>query len=107
MAGPLGVGTVGIGGVAAEHLRAFLNNPRVAVVALCTRDEPRARQRLERAGVEIGDARFTRYDDLLASDEVDIMSIGTPNHLHAAQAVAAARAGKHFLQEQPARTRRR
>src|SRR5439155_20557609 len=35
------------------------------------------------------------------SDEVDIVSITTPNHLHAAQAVAAARAGKHFVLEKP------
>jgi predicted dehydrogenase len=32
---------------------------------------------------------------------VDIVSITTPNHLHAAQAVAAAGAGKHFVLEKP------
>src|SRR5439155_25242246 len=42
-----------------------------------------------------------RYEDLLESAEVDIVSITTPNHLHAGQAVAAARAGKHFVLEKP------
>ena len=32
---------------------------------------------------------------------MDIVSITTPNHLHAGQAVAAARAGKHFVLEKP------
>jgi predicted dehydrogenase len=32
---------------------------------------------------------------------VDIISIATPNHLHAAQAVAAANAGKHMVIEKP------
>jgi hypothetical protein len=38
----------------------------------------------------------TSYDEVLAAPDVDIVSISTPNHLHAGQAVAA-RAGKHLL----------
>ncbi|HVL69501.1 MAG TPA: Gfo/Idh/MocA family oxidoreductase [Vicinamibacterales bacterium] len=102
MSAPLGVGIVGVGWVAVEHLRAFLNNPRVRVAALCTRNEARARERLAGAAVQVPGARFVRrYSDLLAADDIDIISIATPNHLHAAQAVAAARAGKHFLLEKP------
>jgi predicted dehydrogenase len=102
MTKPLGVAIVGIGWVGMEHLKAFLNNPHVAVVALGTRDEARARDRLRHAGLQVPGARFTRrYADLLAARDVDIVSIATPNHLHAAQAVAAARAGKHFLLEKP------
>lgn len=102
MSSPLGVGIAGVGWVAVEHLRAFLSNPRVSVVALVTRNEARARERLDRAGIQLPDVRFTRrYADLLESGDVDIVSIATPNHLHAGQAVAAARAGKHFLLEKP------
>ena len=54
------------------------------------------------AGVSVPEARFTtRYRDLLSAPDIDIISIATPNHLHAAQAVAAAKAGKHFLLEKP------
>ena len=38
---------------------------------------------------------------MLAAPDVDIVSIATPNHLHAEQAVAAAQAGKHLLLEKP------
>lgn len=98
----LGVGLVGPGWVAAQHLQAFLNNPHTRIVALCGRDQARARRRLAEAGVRVPDARFTtRYRDLLAARDVHIISIATPNHLHAAQAVAAANAGKHILLEKP------
>jgi predicted dehydrogenase len=98
----LGVGLVGVGWVAAQHLQAFQANPHARIVALCGRNEARARQKLADAGVHLPDARFTRaYKDLLDSPDIDIISIATPNHLHADQAVAAARAGKHLLLEKP------
>lgn len=98
----LGVGVVGIGWVAGEHLRAFVRNPHVRIAMLCDREEASARDRLARAGIDVAGARFTRrYADMLESDDVDIVSIATPNHLHASQAVAAARAGKHILLEKP------
>ncbi|MEW5981319.1 MAG: Gfo/Idh/MocA family oxidoreductase [Acidobacteriota bacterium] len=98
----LGVGVVGVGWVAQEHLRAFLRNPHVRVTMLCDRDEVRTRSKLRAAGLDVGEARFTRrYQDLLDSPDVDIVSIATPNHLHAKEAVRAANAGKHILLEKP------
>src|SRR5216684_5459534 len=98
----LGVGISGIGWCASEHIKAFLKNPHCDVRFLHGRDEGRTRAKLVRYGVQVPGARFTkRYEDLLESDEVDIVSITTPNHLHADQAVAAARAGKHFVLEKP------
>jgi predicted dehydrogenase len=59
-------------------------------------------RRVRDAGIALQNVRFTRrYADLLESADVDIVSISTPNHLHAEQAVAAARAGKHILLEKP------
>lgn len=42
-----------------------------------------------------------RFDDLLARDDVDAVVICSPNALHAAQAQAALRAGKHVLVQKP------
>jgi predicted dehydrogenase len=98
----LGVGLSGIGWCASEHIKAFLKNPHTEVRVLHGRDEGRVREKLQRYGLSLPDARFTRrYEDLLDADDVDIVSITTPNHLHADQAVAAARAGKHFVLEKP------
>jgi len=98
----LGVGISGIGWCAAEHIKAFLKNPHTEVRLLHGRDEARVREKLSGYGVAVPGARFTaRYEDLLQSEDIDIVSITTPNHLHATQAVAAARAGKHFVLEKP------
>ena len=44
---------------------------------------------------------YDRYEDLLADPDVDVVLITTPNALHADQAVAAARAGKHVFCDKP------
>lgn len=98
----LGVGISGIGWCASEHIKAFSKNPHAEVRMLHGRDEGRVREKLARYGVDVPAARFTkRYEDLLEADDVDVVSITTPNHLHAGQAVAAARAGKHIVLEKP------
>jgi len=38
---------------------------------------------------------------MLASPDIHIVSIATPHHLHVAQGVAAAKAGKHIMLEKP------
>jgi predicted dehydrogenase len=74
----------------------------VRVTWLHGRDEARARTTLEKHDLHLPDARLTtRYEDLLEAGDVDIISIATPNDMHAAQAVAAAKAGKHFVLEKP------
>ena len=100
--GKLGVGVSGIGWCAAQHIVAFQRNPHVEIRWLHGRDEERIRQTLARSGLSLPSARVTtRYEDLLDAPDVDIVSITTPNHLHAGQAVAAARAGKHIVLEKP------
>jgi predicted dehydrogenase len=42
---------------------------------------------------------FTRYEDLLEADVCEAVMLATPMQLHAPQAVAALRAGKHVLSE--------
>jgi predicted dehydrogenase len=98
----LGVAVCGIGWCASQHIRAFMQNPQARVVCLCARDVERARANLAKNGVAVPDARITTsYAEVLESRDVDVVAIATPNHLHAEEAVAAARAGKHLLLEKP------
>jgi predicted dehydrogenase len=100
--GKLGVAIAGVGWCASQHITAFHRNPHTAITWLCARDAAHARENLNKYGIALPHARMTTsYDELLASDDVDIVSITTPNHLHADEAVAAARAGKHFILEKP------
>lgn len=49
-----------------------------------------------------GWARWTdRWEDIAADPQVELVDLGTPNHLHREQAVAMLRAGKHVACEKP------
>jgi predicted dehydrogenase len=100
--GKLGVAVCGTGWCALQHITAFQRNPHVGVGWICARDAERGRAALAAHGILLPGARITTsYADVLGAPDVDIVSIATPNHLHAEQAVAAAQAGKHFLLEKP------
>ena len=97
----LGVAIVGAGWCASQHIAAFQRNPRTRITWICGRDLERTRAASASAGV-IDNVRITTdYEAVLAARDVDIVSITTPNHLHADQAVAAAKAGKHIVLEKP------
>jgi predicted dehydrogenase len=100
--GRLGVAVCGSGWCASQHIAAFQRNPHTALTWICGRNVERTRAALAKAGLTLPGVRITaRYDEVLDASDVDIVSIATPNHLHADQAVAAARAGKHFILEKP------
>jgi predicted dehydrogenase len=95
----LGIGLVGLGWVAGAHIETFKSVTGARVVAVCSR------RQLDEAALErqygLPLRAYRRYEDLLADPEVDVIDICTPHPLHAGQAVAAARAGKHLIIEKP------
>ncbi len=95
----LRIGLVGLGSVAGAHIDAFKVVKGARVTAVCSRRplDPEALARQYGQPLRV----YQRYEDLLADREVDVIDICTPHPLHAAQAVAAARAGKHLLLEKP------
>lgn len=68
------------------------------LVAVCSRDLSRAREYATTFGFE---RAYDDYSALLEDDQVDVVYLATPNHLHARQTVQAAQAGKHVLVEKP------
>jgi predicted dehydrogenase len=101
--GKLGVGICGVGWCGAQHIQAFQKNPHTEVTWLYGGgDEQRTRASAARHKVDLPQARIARtFDELISAPDVDIVSIASPNHLHADQAVAAAAAGRHILLEKP------
>src|SRR5262250_1854911 len=98
----LGVAVCGSGWCASQHIKAFQKNRHTAVTWIVGRDLERAHAALAKNGVDVSAIRLTTsLDEALAAPEVNIVSIATPNHLHAGEAVRAARAGKHFVLEKP------
>ncbi|BCM93771.1 4-carboxy-2-hydroxymuconate-6-semialdehyde dehydrogenase [Abditibacteriota bacterium] len=96
----LGAAIFGAGWVATQHARAYQNCPRTELVAIGSRREESARNLADGCGADQA-LIFTDFEDILARDEVDIISITTPPELHPELAIRAARAGKHLCIEKP------
>ena len=77
---------------------ALRRSDRSIPVAVSSRDPSRSRDYATRQGLPIA---FGSYGDLIDSDEVDVVYISLPNHLHAEWSIAALEAGKHVLCEKP------
>lgn len=100
-----GVAIWGAGWVAAAHARAYLANAMLGarIVAVGSRRESSAQGLIAQHRLD-GTRVYTEYDALLRDPEVQIVSLCTPNGQHAAEAIAAAQAGKHLLIEKPVAT---
>ena len=95
---PLRVGVVGLGYAGEQHLKNFTRMPNVQAVALAGLEE----ERLQELGGRYGVQNLHRsWEDLVARDDLDVVSIGAPNHLHAPIAIAALKGGRHVLCEKP------
>lgn len=92
------VGVIGAGGAGRLlHLPALKQVEGVEIVALADSREERAQKVAQAFGVP---KACTDYRELLAED-LDLVTIGLPNYLHAEVSCAALEAGKHVLVEKP------
>lgn len=92
------VGVIGAGGIAKLHLNAYQNNPNAEVVALCDKNIDSAKAKAREFNIP------NTYDDihqLLERDDIDAVSITTPNWTHTDLSISALNAGKHVLCEKP------
>ncbi|MFE6078674.1 Gfo/Idh/MocA family protein [Paenibacillus sp. NPDC057886] len=92
------VALFGCGAIAERrHIPEYAANENVELVAFA---DPIV-ERAEKMAETYGGKAYSSYEELLASEEVDAVSVCTPNYLHASMAIAAANAGKHVLVEKP------
>jgi predicted dehydrogenase len=95
----LRVGIVGLGWAAGAHIETFKHVRGAQVAAVCSRRKHDPAELERRYGLPL--QAYDDYDRMLADDAIDIVDICSPPSLHARQAIAAARAGKHLLIEKP------
>ncbi len=94
---------VGVHGQGRSHLRAYAGMPNVEIAAICDVDESVLEQRL-RDTEKVTGKRPTGCTDLrkvLEDKSIDAISIATPNHSHALQAIWGCQAGKDVYVEKP------
>ncbi|MFS0592436.1 Gfo/Idh/MocA family oxidoreductase [Cytobacillus horneckiae] len=94
----LKVAVVGCGSIAKHrHLIEYAAHPEVEITAVCDKVAERAKEIAEKYNVKA----YTSYEELLATEEIDAVSVCTPNYLHAPVSIAALNAGCHVLCEKP------
>lgn len=92
------VGIVGLGWPGMRHLEAYLKHPEVEIAAVCDANAELRTSVQREYAIERG---FGDLDSMLALDDLEAVSICTPNYLHEPMVCAALAAGKHVLCEKP------
>lgn len=101
-AASFGVGIIGCGNISEAYCRNLLSFAHLKLVACADIDAPRAEARAGQFGIE---ARSV--DDLLDSDDIQLVVNLTIPDAHADVSLAALKADKHLYSEKPLATRRR
>ena len=99
----LRVGVIGLNGRGRNHLSSLARIAGVRVVALCDADKAV----LDRVKAEVTSAggsnceTYVDVRDMLASSDIDAVTIATPNHWHSLGGIWAMQAGKDVYLEKP------
>lgn len=97
------VGIIGCGWIADSHMKSYLKQPDVEIVAGADLIPGKAKAFMEKHGVEGAKTDYASHKEMLAdkSLNLDAVSICTYNRQHAQPAIDALNAGIHVLLEKP------
>ena len=97
----LGVGIIGAGIMGTTHAKACQEHPNLRVVGVADV----LKEKAEKLAKEVGAQVYTDYEKMLKNEEIEVVFVTTPDHLHKEPAIAAADAEKHLWIEKPLATR--
>ncbi|MEX2141158.1 MAG: Gfo/Idh/MocA family oxidoreductase [Pirellulales bacterium] len=98
------MGAIGTGGQGRGIMNRFMSFDDVQVVAVCDVEQRRLKAVKESVDQKYGNQDCKQYGDfreLVARDDIDMVTVTTPDHWHALCSVAAANSGKHIYCEKP------
>jgi predicted dehydrogenase len=109
---PVNIGVVGLGFMAATHIKACRKVPGLRVAALCNPSGRNLDGDFSNVFGNVGDQQplkldmsqvkaYRAFSDLLADPDIHLIDICSPTVTHHELAIAALRAGKHVLCEKP------
>ena len=96
----LNIAGIGIGGKGTSDLAEFAKSPRVNIVALCDVDDRQAKT----SRTNFPKAPYYKdFREMLAKEKnnIDAVSVSTPDHTHFVAAMAAMQMGKHVYVQKP------
>lgn len=91
------IGLIGGGNISETHARAARAIPDVRIAAVYGTNA----EKISRLCRESGGTPYSDFEKFLAHRPMELVAIGSPSGLHAAQGIAAARRGLHVLSEKP------
>ena len=99
----LRVGFIGCGWIAGSHIKSFLKQPDVEIVAGCDLVPGKAKAFFEKYGVTGAKTDYASHKEMIAdkSLHLDAVTICTYNRQHAEPAICALENGLHVLLEKP------
>ncbi len=92
-----GFGIIGCGMIAKFHARAIADLDNARLVACYNRTAPKA----DALAAEFGGEVYTDLEQMLAREDLHVVTICTPSGAHSEPTIAAAKAGKHVIVEKP------
>ena len=98
------VGCIGVGWMGTSNMETFLEESDARVIAVCDIDAnhlQNAKEMVDKHYENQDCATYHDFRDLIARDDIDVVSLGLPDHWHAIPAIAAANAGKDMYGEKP------
>jgi len=87
---------IGYGAIGPRHKEKIERLANAELVAACDINEQKL-EPLSGNGIKL----FTNYKEMLELEDIDVVSVCTPNYLHSVMTVDALKAGKHVLCEKP------
>jgi len=94
------IGCIGVGGQGSGNMRSFNGRRESQVVAVCDVDAAHRERACKSVGLDVKSS-YRDFRDVLARDDIDAVSIATPDHWHVPTSIAAVRAGKDVYCEKP------
>lgn len=91
------VAIIGTGFGSLVHLPSYQMHTSFEPVLLCGLDETKTKQLGEKLEIEVS----TDWKEVVAREDIDVISIATPPYLHAEISIEAFKNGKHVLCEKP------
>jgi predicted dehydrogenase len=95
---PIRVAIVGCGRISDLHEIGYHGRQDAIIAAVCDTNKSRAQHQARSWGVE---KVYTDYQQVLDDQEIDVVELLTPHHLHCSMTVQAAQAGKHISVQKP------
>ena len=95
------IGFIGCGWIAGAHIKSYLNQPDVEIVAAADLIPGKAEAKMKKYGIE-GVRCYLSHKDMIDNEpDLDVVSVCTYNAQHAAPTIYALEHGLHVLLEKP------